>query len=244
VVIWVTAAVLGERRFVAGFAYAIEQHAADVTQNQAKRLGDYPNCSGECSSTTKKRCSSAIGWRNASTGSAKVLRRLRMRCCALFGNLQTMFHATADDQGGHRSRESVRRHVVGIAGVRESGTAPYGRDRSSVITCSSLFRPRRSSAPSGHPVARLSSFLRTTMPTGCRRHPAPWSPVQPPLVDHEDQINGHATLVLPLPRGCGERTLIGRPKVHPRYPAGGFLAFRFFPAIASTSKPKPASLSR
>ena len=42
----------------------------------------------------------------------------------------------------------------------------------------------------------------------------------------------------------GELTVGGRLNVHAHDPAGGFLAFRFFPAIASTSKPKPASLSR
>jgi len=79
-------------------AYALEAHAADVTQNQASRLGDYPELQRRVQQhheeTLRHRdrlgeCLSQLG-ESPSTLKDSVLR--------LVGNMQTMFHATADDE--------------------------------------------------------------------------------------------------------------------------------------------------
>ena len=79
-------------------AYAVEEHAADVTENQAKRLGDYPELQRRVQQhhqeTLRQRdrlgeCLNRLG-ESPSTVKDAVLR--------LVGNLQTMFHATADDE--------------------------------------------------------------------------------------------------------------------------------------------------
>lgn len=79
-------------------AYALESHAADVTQNQASRLGDYPELQRRVrqhhEETLRQRdrlgeCLSELG-ESPSTLKDSVLR--------LVGNMQTMFHATADDE--------------------------------------------------------------------------------------------------------------------------------------------------
>ena len=79
-------------------AYALEAHAADVTQNQASRLGDYPELQRRVrqhhEETLRQRdrldeCLSQLG-ESPSTLKDAVLR--------LVGNMQTMFHATADDE--------------------------------------------------------------------------------------------------------------------------------------------------
>jgi ferritin-like metal-binding protein YciE len=79
-------------------AYALEQHAADVTENQAKRLGDYPELQHRVQQhhqeTLRQRdrleeCLNRLG-ESPSMVKDAVLR--------LVGNLQTMFHATADDE--------------------------------------------------------------------------------------------------------------------------------------------------
>lgn len=79
-------------------AYALESHAADVTQNQASRLGDYPELQRRVQQhheeTLRQRdrlgeCLSQLG-ESPSTLKDTVLR--------LVGNMQTMFHATADDE--------------------------------------------------------------------------------------------------------------------------------------------------
>jgi ferritin-like metal-binding protein YciE len=79
-------------------AYALESHAADVTENQASRLGDYPELQRRVQQhheeTLRQRdrlgeCLSQLG-ESPSTLKDSVLR--------LVGNLQNMFHATADDE--------------------------------------------------------------------------------------------------------------------------------------------------
>jgi ferritin-like metal-binding protein YciE len=79
-------------------AYALESHAADVTENQASRLGDYPELQRRVrqhhEETLRQRdrlgeCLSELG-ESSSTLKDSVLR--------LVGNMQTMFHATADDE--------------------------------------------------------------------------------------------------------------------------------------------------
>ena len=79
-------------------AYALEDHAADVTQNQANRLGDYPELQRRIEQhhqeTLRQRdqlgeCLNRLG-ESPSRVKDAVLR--------LMGNLQTMFHATADDE--------------------------------------------------------------------------------------------------------------------------------------------------
>ena len=77
-------------------AYALESHAADVTENQASRLGDYPELQRRVQQhhdeTLRQRdrlgdCLSQLG-ESPSTLKDSVLR--------LVGNMQTMFHA--DDE--------------------------------------------------------------------------------------------------------------------------------------------------
>ena len=79
-------------------AYALEEHAADVTQNQASRLGDYPELQRRVrqhhEETLRQRdrlgdCLSDLG------ESPSTLKDTALR---LVGNLQTLFHATADDE--------------------------------------------------------------------------------------------------------------------------------------------------
>lgn len=79
-------------------AYALEEHAADVTQNQASRLGDYPELQRRVQQhheeTLRQRdrlgeCLNQLG-ESSSSVKDSVLR--------LVGKLQTMFHATADDE--------------------------------------------------------------------------------------------------------------------------------------------------
>jgi ferritin-like metal-binding protein YciE len=79
-------------------AYALEQHAADVTENQANRLGEYPELQRRVQQhyqeTIRQRdrlaeCLNQLG-ESPSLMKDAVLR--------LVGNLQTMFHATADDE--------------------------------------------------------------------------------------------------------------------------------------------------
>ena len=79
-------------------AYALETHAADVTQNQASRLGDYPELQRRVrqhhEETLRQRdrlgdCLSDLG------ESPSTLKDTALR---LVGNLQTLFHATADDE--------------------------------------------------------------------------------------------------------------------------------------------------
>ena len=79
-------------------AYALEEHAADVTQNQAARLGEYPELQRRVrqhhEETLRQRdrlddCLSELGESPSSLKDA-VLR--------LVGNMQTLFHATADDE--------------------------------------------------------------------------------------------------------------------------------------------------
>jgi ferritin-like metal-binding protein YciE len=79
-------------------AYALESHAADVTENQASRLGDYPELQRRVQQhheeTLRQRdrlgeCLDQLG-ESPSSLKESVLR--------LVGNMQTMFHATADDE--------------------------------------------------------------------------------------------------------------------------------------------------
>ena len=79
-------------------AYALEAHAADVTQNQASRLGEYPELQRRVrqhhDETLRQRdrlgeCLSQLG-ESPSTLKDSVLR--------LVGNMQNVFHATADDE--------------------------------------------------------------------------------------------------------------------------------------------------
>jgi ferritin-like metal-binding protein YciE len=79
-------------------AYALEEHAADVTENQAARLGDYPELQRQVrrhhEETLRQRdrlgdCLSELGESPSSLKDA-VLR--------LVGNMQTLFHAAADDE--------------------------------------------------------------------------------------------------------------------------------------------------
>lgn len=79
-------------------AYALESHAADVTENQASRLGDYPELQRRIqqhhSETLRQRdrlgdCLKQLG-ESPSTLKDSVLR--------LVGNMQAMFHSTADDE--------------------------------------------------------------------------------------------------------------------------------------------------
>ena len=79
-------------------AYALESHAADVTENQAGRLGEYPELQRRIqqhhSETLGQRdrlgeCLSRMG-ENPSSLKDSVLR--------LVGNMQAMFHASADDE--------------------------------------------------------------------------------------------------------------------------------------------------
>jgi ferritin-like metal-binding protein YciE len=79
-------------------AYALEAHAADVTQKQASRLGDYPELQNRVQhhheETLRQRdrlgdCLSQLG------ESPSTLKDAAMR---LVGNMQTMFHAMADDE--------------------------------------------------------------------------------------------------------------------------------------------------
>jgi ferritin-like metal-binding protein YciE len=79
-------------------AYALEAHAADVTENQARRLVEYPELQRRVQQhheeTVRQRdrldeCLSHLG-ESPSTLKDTVLR--------LVGNMQTLFHATADDE--------------------------------------------------------------------------------------------------------------------------------------------------
>ena len=79
-------------------AYALEDHAADVTENQAKRLGDYPELQRRVAQHHQEtmRQRDRLG---------QVLERLgespstvKDMVLKLVGNLQTMFHASADDE--------------------------------------------------------------------------------------------------------------------------------------------------
>jgi ferritin-like metal-binding protein YciE len=79
-------------------AYALESHAADVTQNQASRLGDYPDLQRRVrqhhEETLRQRdrlgdCLSQLG---------ETPSGLKDTVLRLVGNMQTLFHATADDE--------------------------------------------------------------------------------------------------------------------------------------------------
>jgi len=79
-------------------AYALEVHAADVTENQASRLGDNPELQRRVQQHHEEtlrqgdrlgECLSQLG-ESPSTLKDSVLR--------LVGNMQTIFHATADDE--------------------------------------------------------------------------------------------------------------------------------------------------
>ena len=78
--------------------YGLEAHAADVTHNQASRLGDYPELQRRVQQhheeTLRQRdrlgeCLSQLG------ESPSILKDAVLR---LVGNMQTVFHATADDE--------------------------------------------------------------------------------------------------------------------------------------------------
>jgi ferritin-like metal-binding protein YciE len=79
-------------------AYALESHAADVTESQAQRLNDYPKLQQRVqqhhAETVSQRdrlgkCLDELG------EGPSLLKDTAMR---LVGNMQSMFHATADDE--------------------------------------------------------------------------------------------------------------------------------------------------
>ena len=79
-------------------AYALEAHAADVTENQASRLGDYPELQRrvqqhhEETLRQRDRLGECLGQLGESPST------LKDSALRLVGNMQTMFHATADDE--------------------------------------------------------------------------------------------------------------------------------------------------
>ena len=79
-------------------AYALESHAADVTENQASRLGDYP----ELQRRVQQHHEETLGQRDRLGECLSQLgespSNLKESVLRLVGNLQTMFHATADDE--------------------------------------------------------------------------------------------------------------------------------------------------
>jgi ferritin-like metal-binding protein YciE len=79
-------------------AYALESHAADVTQNQGARLGDYPELQRRVQQHHQETISQRdrVGALLEQLGeSPSTVKDVVLR---LVGNLQTMFHATADDE--------------------------------------------------------------------------------------------------------------------------------------------------
>jgi ferritin-like metal-binding protein YciE len=79
-------------------AYALESHAADVTGNQAARLGDYPELQRRVQQHHQETLSQRDRVGELLTQLGESPSTVKDAVLRLVGNLQTMFHATADDE--------------------------------------------------------------------------------------------------------------------------------------------------
>jgi ferritin-like metal-binding protein YciE len=128
-------------------AYALEAHAADLTQNQASRLGDYPDLQRRVQQHHEEtlgqrdrlgECLSQLG-ESPSTLKDSLLR--------LVGNMQTMFHATADDEVLKGTFASVSLEHYEIASYRSLITmAEACNDRSVAEVCRQNLREEEAMA--------------------------------------------------------------------------------------------------
>jgi ferritin-like metal-binding protein YciE len=128
-------------------AYALESHAADVTENQASRLGDYPELQRRVrqhhEETLRQRdrlgeCLSQLG-ESPSALKDSVLR--------LVGNMQNMFHATADDEVLKGTFASVSLEHYEIAAYKSLiAMAEASNDRSVAEVCRQNLREEEAMA--------------------------------------------------------------------------------------------------
>jgi ferritin-like metal-binding protein YciE len=128
-------------------AYALESHAADVTENQASRLGDYPELHRRVrqhhEETLRQRdrlgeCLSQLG-ESPSALKDSVLR--------LVGNMQNMFHATADDEVLKGTFASVSLEHYEIAAYKSLiAMAEASNDRSVAEVCRQNLREEEAMA--------------------------------------------------------------------------------------------------
>ncbi len=79
-------------------AYGIEAHAADVTENQANRLGDYPDLQRRVQQHHRETIGQRDRLGDLLSGFGESPSAMKDAVLRLVGNLQTMFHATADDE--------------------------------------------------------------------------------------------------------------------------------------------------
>ena len=128
-------------------AYALEQHAADVTNNQASRLGDYPELQRRIEQHHQEtiRQRDRVGDLLSQLGeSPSTMKDAALR---LVGNLQTLFHATADDEVLKGAFASVSLEHYEIAAYKSLiAMAELCNERSVAEVCRQILREEEAMA--------------------------------------------------------------------------------------------------
>jgi ferritin-like metal-binding protein YciE len=117
-------------------AYALEEHAADVTRNQASRLGEYPQLQRRIEQHHEETLRQRDRLGDLLAGMGESPSSLKEAVLRLVGNMQNLFHATADDEVLKGTFASVSLEHYEIAAYKSLIAMAEACGQSSVVsTC-------------------------------------------------------------------------------------------------------------